>query len=350
MYSATNWIAFRAIGMQRTSYGEFVTFGTAEGDYQSTTIASQMDSYHRGIKMSSRTMAPVAGRTISREIAIFFVAVGVVISAMVALATTTGNEIFAIIGVVLLGPSVTAMVLTALAKGRRGLRRLLINQINFRFSVRWYLAAFLVIPAVALIALGIRSLFGGPDLAPDTDYSPSSVFPEIVSILIITLVISLGEELGFRGYALPRLQVRLNALQASLVLGVLWGFWHFPGHLAGMGTPQDMPFYVFMLWVIPATILITWVYNNSGSVVTAILMHTAANISFNAIPLIPEMTGTGELTTFWVFLGVVWTATIAVVIVFGPTHLSRTRSRKTTGHSEEILTTRTYKPVRVVAA
>ena len=104
-------------------------------------------------------MAPVAGRTISREIAIFFVAVGVVISAMVALATTTGNEIFAIIGVVLLGPSVTAMVLTALAKGRRGLRQLLINQMTFRLGARWYLAAFLVIPAVALIALGIRSLF-----------------------------------------------------------------------------------------------------------------------------------------------------------------------------------------------
>ena len=75
-----------------------------------------MDSLHRKIKMSSRMMAPVAGGTISREIAIFFAAVGVIISVMVAVAAATGNEIFAIIGVVLLGPSVTAMLLTALAK------------------------------------------------------------------------------------------------------------------------------------------------------------------------------------------------------------------------------------------
>ena len=90
-----------------------------------------------------------------------------------------------------------------------------------------------------------------------------------------------------------------------------------------------MPFYVLMLWIIPFTILITWVYNNSRSLVAAIGMRTAANFSFIAFPLIPEMTGTGGLATFWVFLGILWAVTVAIVIVFGPTHLSRSKLRAT---------------------
>ena len=184
--------------------------------------------------------------------------------------------------------------------------------------------------------VGLRALFGGSDVAPDIDYSLSSVLPEIAPILITTLIISLGEELGWRGYVLPRLQVRLNALQASVILGVLWGLWHFPGFLIGTGVPLETPFLVIMLWIIPFTILITWVYNSTGSIVAAIVMHTAANFSFNVFPLLPETTATGGLTTFWIFLGIVWIATIGVVIVFGPTHLSRSKSRVTVGRGAEM--------------
>ena len=113
-----------------------------------------------------------------------------------------------------------------------------------------------------------------------------------------------------------------------------------------------MPFYVVMLWIIPFTILITWVYNNSRSIVAAIGMHTAANFSFGAFPLIPEMTGTGGLATFWVFLGILWAVTVAVVIVFGPTHLSRTQPRATIGESADMSTAlgSTIEPARTVAA
>lgn len=271
--------------------------------------------------MSTSKVAVVAGPIRRMELPIFFVAVGVIISGALALAVAADIEILALIGVVLLGPSVTAVLLTTLFSGRTGLRQLLLKQLTLRFGVQWYLSAILAVPMIALIAIGLRTLFGGAE----TQFFRTSLFPQVALISII----SLAEELGWRGYALPRLQVRLNALQASVVLGFLWGFWHFPGFLAGQGVPLGMPFYVFMLWVIPATILITWVYNNSRSVVAAMGMHTAANFSFSFFPLIPEMTGTGELATFWVFLGVLWVATIVVVIIFGPTHLSRTHSRAT---------------------
>ncbi len=285
--------------------------------------------------MSASNVAVATGLIRRMELPIFFFAVGVIMSGAMVLLAATGDENFALIGVVLLGPSVTAVLLTALIIGRTGLRQLLVKQMTFRFGVRWYLIAFLLIPAFASIAVGLRTLFGGSDVAPDIDYSLSAVLPEIAPILIVTLIISLAEEFGWRGYALPRLQLRLNALQASLVLGALWGLWHFPGFLAGTGVPEDMPFYVFMLWVVPATVLITWVYNNTGSVVTAIGMHTAANFSFNAFPLLPQMTGTGGLATFWIFLGVLWATTIAIVIVFGPTHLSRSQPRATIGVSAD---------------
>ncbi|MCB0099614.1 MAG: CPBP family intramembrane metalloprotease [Caldilineaceae bacterium] len=139
--------------------------------------------------------------------------------------------------------------------------------------------------------------------------------------MIVILLIALGEEYGWRGYALPRLQQRYNALVASLILGLIWGVWHFPGYLIGVGVPLEMPLYLFMLWVLAATILITWVYNNTRSVVAAILMHVAANVTFNYLPLLPEFTE--QMTTFWLFLGVVWLVFVVVVILFGPSTLMR---------------------------
>ena len=117
-----------------------------------------------------------------------------------------------------------------------------------------------------------------------------------------------------RGYALPRLLERFGPITASVVLGLVWGFWHFPGYLIGVGVPLDMPFVVFLLWVIPATVLMTWVYVNTRSVLLAIVMHTAANATFNYLPLLPEWVG--QLTTFWVFVSVLWVV-VGLVILFG---------------------------------
>ena len=254
--------------------------------------------------------------------ALLFTLSGVIMSLMMVLVAVTDDENFGLIAVVLLGPSVIAGVLTAWVAGRAGLKSLFVRQMSFRFGPQWYAAALLLIPLVALAGIGLRAAFGGPD----PEFFRTSLFPQVIFLLII----SLGEEFGWRGYALPRLQLHFNALQSSLILGLLWGFWHFPAYLVGTGTPMDMPFYVFMLWVIPATILITWVYNNTGSIVAALAMHTAANFAFSFFSLIPEQIANRELTTFWVFLGVLWTVTIAVVVLFGPASLSRRSARPVT--------------------
>jgi membrane protease YdiL (CAAX protease family) len=187
----------------------------------------------------------------------------------------------------------------------------LVKQTIQPVKFRWILASLGTIPLIAAVAIGLHSLFGGPALA----IRSTQLFPQVIIILLIAL----GEEYGWRGYALPRLQQSYNALVASLLLGLVWGFWHFPAYLIGVGTPQQMPFFVFMLWVIIATIFMTCVYNNTSSVLLAVLVHSAANATFNYLPLLPEFTG--QIATFWLFLGLLGLVTVAVIIVFGPNSL-----------------------------
>jgi len=232
-------------------------------------------------------------------------------AALAMIAVLIGDENITIVSV--FTPSLTAIALTALVDGKTGVRELLVKQTNQGIRFQWLVISLITFPLIALIAIGLHSLLGGPALALRT----TQLLPQMIVILLIAL----GEEYGWRGYALPRLQQRYNALVASLILGLIWGVWHFPGYLIGVGVPLEMPFYLFMLWVLAATILITWVYNNTRSVVAAILMHVAANVTFNYLPLLPEFTG--QMTTFWLFLGVVWLVSVVVVILFGPSTLMR---------------------------
>jgi len=244
------------------------------------------------------------------QLTIFFV---LVMAASIT-ASTIGyvlkNENFAMLA--LLSPSITAIILTALLNGRNGLRDLLVKQLVRPVAWRWVLVAALLIPTVAALAIYLHSLFGGPKL----------VFAFGIPQVIFIVLISFGEEFGWRAFALPRLQKKHSALTASLVVGLIWGFWHFPpSYLLNMATPVGMPFGVFMIWIITASILITWVYNNSKSVLMAIVMHSTANATFSFLPLLPEWVG--QMTTFWVFLGLLVAITVAVVKFFGPARLTR---------------------------
>ena len=245
------------------------------------------------------------------QLVLFFVLTIGIMSAMMVVVHFTGNDNFGLVAVVLIGPSVTAIVLTAALNGKSGLRDLFAKQMSWRVGIHWY--------AIALFGIALLALIASLLANPGARFVRPSLFPQIIFLFLI----SFGEEFGFRGYALPRLQKRFSALTSGIVLGLLWGLWHFPGFLVGTGVPLDMPFYMFMLWVIPGTILMTWIYNNTKNsvLIAGILVHTGANAAFSWLPLLPEITG--ELRTFWLFLGLIWAVTIVIVLVFGPKHLSR---------------------------
>jgi membrane protease YdiL (CAAX protease family) len=232
------------------------------------------------------------------------------LSSLIAfVASEAGNVNLSILSV--FTPSLVALVMVLLSEGSNGAKSLFIGQLIKPFSLSWFLTALLVFPFVGFVAVGLHSMAGGPPLG----FRTTQLLPQ----LIIILVISLGEEFGWRGYFLPKLQEKYSALVASLILGLVWGLWHFPASLIGTGVPLEMPFFVFMIWVFLATLVMTWVYNNTGSVLLAILMHFMANATFNYLPLLPEFVS--QLYTFCIFLLIIGLLAVTLVWRFGTNNL-----------------------------
>lgn len=185
------------------------------------------------------------------------------------------------------GPALSALLVTRANEGPGSIRRLLGGLLKWRVGWRWY--AFIVVYPLALhlLVVGLDWLMGGP--APV--FFEASGVPEGNPLLILLGLALLqffqrgiGEETGWRAFALPRLQSRWNPFTASLVLGVLWAGWHF--HPANFPMLiSEMGVYVF-LNIVAATVIFTWVFNNTGgSLLAAALFHTTLNVSDWVVPL-----------------------------------------------------------------
>ena len=245
----------------------------------------------------------------NNSIVIYITVLMILCSLISASAYKVGNPQVSIFSV--LTPSLVALVMVLIADGKKGVKALFVDQLVKPFGWGWFLVAVAVFPVIGIAAVGLHSMFGGPSLGLRT----TQLLPQV----IVILVISLGEEFGWRGYLLPKLQEKYSALVASLILGLVWGLWHLPASLIGTGVPQNMPFLVFMVWVLMATMVMTWVYNNTGSVLLAILMHSMANATFNYLPLLPEFVD--QLNTFIFFLVGMSLLSGVVVWYFGPRDL-----------------------------
>ena len=106
---------------------------------------------------------------------------------------------------------------------------------------------------------------------PELSGSLSAVLPSAVTMIVVW---SIGEELGWRGYALPRLMEQMGPVWASLVIGIAWWMWHTPGWLVGFGAPSDISYWAFGVWVVSASFVFTYFYVKSkGNVWTAVLLQ-----------------------------------------------------------------------------
>lgn len=123
------------------------------------------------------------------------------------------------------GPAISALVITAVSEGRDGLRRLLSRLFIWRVGLKWYLIALLLVPVVGLtIAIAYLLLNDLTFALPEAEYWHATLWQQIavwVAGIWLGVVIAPGEELGWRGYALPRLQARLHPLAASILLGLV---------------------------------------------------------------------------------------------------------------------------------
>ena len=226
-----------------------------------------------------------------------------------------------------LGPPIAALVLTGLVSGRAGYAELLRRLATWRVDARWYALVFLTAPVVATAALLVLSLTSQaytPGILASSDWSSA------VLVAVITgLLGGFGEELGWTGFAIPRLRLQHSLAATGLFVGVLWGVWHYlvtPAWIAGTFS-GELPLTVFLTangalalvgYLTPYRVLMVWVYERSGSLLLASLMHTSliATTLFLLAPV--SLAGMAYVTWSATLAAGFWIALAVVRIINGP--------------------------------
>jgi uncharacterized protein len=230
-------------------------------------------------------------------------------------------------GVVFIGytPTVAALLITA----RDGGTRALLRQIGtWRVGIAWYVLVLVGPLVLVLFADAIYMILGG--------VTPKQwlVFPSNFAVIGPLIAGALGEEFGWRGFALPRLQSRYGALWACVIIGTIWATWHLwpiitPGGLSSV-TPADVVQTYIRL--IATAIVYGWIYNSTnGSLFLVMVAHTGHNI---AIDLIQIPTQGAQVVPIIIALLYLIVA-IAIILTTHPQTLTHV-NRKITEHMQRI--------------
>lgn len=178
------------------------------------------------------------------------------------------------------GPAVAALITALVMRGRAGARELAARLTRWRVGWRWYAIVLLAPPAFSAAILGAFAALGrAGEIAPPPLLRDG--FPAALALFaVIVLTDGIGEEVGWRGYALPRLLERTDAVTASLLLGVVWAVWHLPLTWTVGMTLDRTPAWVLLLELPAVSVLFTWVFRHTGgSTLLAILFHASLNLS-----------------------------------------------------------------------
>jgi uncharacterized protein len=211
------------------------------------------------------------------------------------------------------GPFLSAFIMTGVTEGREGVGRLLRQLVLWRVGFRWYLFALIGLPAIMVLSV----IFLPGALASFQGLATLSPLPLLaLFVYVFFLGGPLGEEPGWRGFALPRLQRRYGPLVGSLILGPIWAFWHLPLFWAPAWNlpPTILNIVMFVIAATAFTIVLTWVFNNTkGSLLIAVLVHTSFDMVLavlNGLFPIPIVNDYGSNVPIVIGLGV-----LALVLV-----------------------------------
>ena len=227
-----------------------------------------------------------------------------------------------------LGPLLAALAVTSYEAGRTGRRALLGQLLRWRGLGRWF--AIATLGPVLLTAITYALWLGTGGSRPPAEALAQWTLLPVFFAYILLFGGGVDEELGWRGYALPRLQQRYGAAIASVILGVAWAGWHIPAWFTP-GSGQDViSFPVFVVNVVAASILLTSIYNSTGgSLAVVILAHTVFDVcttgpwSRALFTLPPDQSGLDPFNLLTVVVVIV-----AVSVVVATDRLTLTRQSR----------------------
>lgn len=215
----------------------------------------------------------------------------------------------------LAGPTIAGLLMTGIVDGRAGFRQLLSRLLKWRVSIKWYAFAILPAPVLSVIALFALSL-----------KCPLFTAGNKIVVLIPGIMAGLStvfEEIGWTGFAVPRLRDRHSVLTTGLIVGVLWGLWHLLQQLYISGTyTGGVPLAIYLSIALFNTIagltayriLLVWINDRTGSLLLTTLMHASLTAS-NVFIFRPEAVGAPFLIFGLVFTALQWVLVTVVVML-----------------------------------
>ena len=207
----------------------------------------------------------------------------------------------------LVGPSISGIFLTATIDGKRGLKHLLRLILKWKVHIKWYCAALLVFPAILLL------IFYSLSFVSERFYPA----PILIPGLFIGSIGGFFEEIGWTGFAMPRLLSRFSFIKTAIILGVIHSMWHlFADYLGGADFYKTLYLFHFFLWIIALTVLrffIMWIYRHTQSLFLPILIH--ASFTGSQLILTPSiLNGTESILWYAIFVVIITTLLLTIII------------------------------------
>jgi CAAX protease family protein len=205
-------------------------------------------------------------------------------------------------------PGLVALALTERAEGRAATRALLGRIFEWRVGARWYLFAVGYIPAVKLsVALVYRLATGAWPRFGHEEWTL------MAAAIVVSTWVQAGEEIGWRGYALPRLSDRVGLAPASVILGIIWASWHLPFFFVPQSDLFGQSFPLYLLQVTALSVALAWLYwRAKGSLLPVMVLHAAVNNTKDiVVSAVPGATNPFALSTSpvaWLTLAFLWIA------------------------------------------
>ena len=207
------------------------------------------------------------------------------------------------------GPALAAVATAAIVAGRPGLRQLGRALVRWRVGWRWYVVVLVAPFAISGIGRLLHEQLTG-QAARWPVQEPAELVLLPLLLLVLALTDGVGEEVGWRGYALPHLQERLRPAIASVLLGLVWAAWHLPLFWTRGAVLEGQPFALLLLEVVPMAVLFTWVFNHTrGSMLLASLLHATHNLAGPELPRPDE----GLFTPFLLVTSLEWALGLIVL-------------------------------------